>query len=533
MGLRFRRSVRLFPGVRLNFSRSGVSTTVGVRGASMTLGQQGAHLNLGLPGTGLSYRTRISPPASKPLRVAEPASLWPEPQRPPSRGGPGVAAIPGTEQEIRSADVTQLTSAGLNELKSLINAARQRKSELLHEHVITAEALRRASGRLRFAESVIVRLATERWIPDLVNTANLAHDAHEDIKAQLDGCYVEVDFNLGTQARVSYANLVEAFERVTSCRRIWDITSRAGVDRVAARTTASTALTREPVIFEKVEPELVRTEFNVLRLGNANGRPLQIYPGFFMMREANGDFALIEFDEVDCRYAQSNFIEEEGAPADATQIDATWKYANKNGSRDMRFNNNYQIPVMQYGAFALSSRAGLAEAYMVSDFEKGASFARALTEHERQLSLGSIADAVALAVPMDETIEGQDLFEGPPAFVAKPRKHLAFDWVLLSVLVLALVSGVRWTQMRWSEMNAGAAKDAVEPASVAAPQPVAVEKKPVRPMRRASSRTDVDATPATAVPQPVAEPSENATAEPSDAVPNETPSNEALATAIY
>jgi hypothetical protein len=59
MGLRFRRTVKLLPGVRLNLSRSGVSTTVGVRGASVTVGKQGTYANVGLPGSGVSYRTRI------------------------------------------------------------------------------------------------------------------------------------------------------------------------------------------------------------------------------------------------------------------------------------------------------------------------------------------------------------------------------------------------------------------------------------------------------------------------------------------
>jgi uncharacterized protein DUF4236 len=38
MGLRFSRRVTLFPGVRLNFSRSGVSASIGPRGASVTIG---------------------------------------------------------------------------------------------------------------------------------------------------------------------------------------------------------------------------------------------------------------------------------------------------------------------------------------------------------------------------------------------------------------------------------------------------------------------------------------------------------------
>lgn len=61
MGFRFQRRLKLFPGVRLNFSRGGISTTVGVRGASFTLGRQGTYVNLGIPGSGLSFRQRIVP----------------------------------------------------------------------------------------------------------------------------------------------------------------------------------------------------------------------------------------------------------------------------------------------------------------------------------------------------------------------------------------------------------------------------------------------------------------------------------------
>jgi hypothetical protein len=64
MGLRFRRSVKILPGIRLNFSGSGVSTTLGPRGASVTVGPRGTHLNVGLPGTGLSYRTQLSSSSS-------------------------------------------------------------------------------------------------------------------------------------------------------------------------------------------------------------------------------------------------------------------------------------------------------------------------------------------------------------------------------------------------------------------------------------------------------------------------------------
>lgn len=55
MGFRFRRSVRLIPGVRLNFSKSGVSTSFGRRGLWFTVGPRGTRTTIGIPGTGISY----------------------------------------------------------------------------------------------------------------------------------------------------------------------------------------------------------------------------------------------------------------------------------------------------------------------------------------------------------------------------------------------------------------------------------------------------------------------------------------------
>lgn len=59
MAFRFRRSVKIAPGLRVNFGKRGVSLSAGVRGASVTVGSRGTYGNVGIPGTGLSYRSRI------------------------------------------------------------------------------------------------------------------------------------------------------------------------------------------------------------------------------------------------------------------------------------------------------------------------------------------------------------------------------------------------------------------------------------------------------------------------------------------
>ncbi|MCW3783900.1 DUF4236 domain-containing protein [Defluviimonas salinarum] len=65
MGFRFSKRVKILPGVRLNFSKNGVSTSLGPRGASVTVGKKGIHGNVGIPGTGLSYRTRLDRPSGQ------------------------------------------------------------------------------------------------------------------------------------------------------------------------------------------------------------------------------------------------------------------------------------------------------------------------------------------------------------------------------------------------------------------------------------------------------------------------------------
>jgi hypothetical protein len=55
MGFRFRKSLKLLPGLKLNISKTGPSLSTGPRGASVNLGRRGIRATLSLLGTGLSY----------------------------------------------------------------------------------------------------------------------------------------------------------------------------------------------------------------------------------------------------------------------------------------------------------------------------------------------------------------------------------------------------------------------------------------------------------------------------------------------
>ena len=71
MGWRFRTSIKLAPGLRLNLGKTGVtSLSIGGKGARLNLGKRGTRATVGLPGTGVSYSTQLGKAAAPSLAPA-------------------------------------------------------------------------------------------------------------------------------------------------------------------------------------------------------------------------------------------------------------------------------------------------------------------------------------------------------------------------------------------------------------------------------------------------------------------------------
>ena len=70
MGLIFRRSIKILPGLKVNFGKKGTSVTVGTKGAHMTYGKGRKTASIGVPGTGVYYRKTISTKENAPVNTA-------------------------------------------------------------------------------------------------------------------------------------------------------------------------------------------------------------------------------------------------------------------------------------------------------------------------------------------------------------------------------------------------------------------------------------------------------------------------------
>lgn len=74
MGLRFRKSIRLVPGVRLNIGLRRTSLSLGGKGFTYNVGSRGSRITVGIPGSGLSYTTPVSYQSSVSLPAVSPVA---------------------------------------------------------------------------------------------------------------------------------------------------------------------------------------------------------------------------------------------------------------------------------------------------------------------------------------------------------------------------------------------------------------------------------------------------------------------------
>jgi hypothetical protein len=111
MGLRFRRSWSVVPGIRFSLGLRGGSVSFGTRGLHYTVGTSGSRITAGIPGTGLSWTQKLKSPfgasprqqatqSHLPSAIAQPAQVQqPRTVTPPTGVG---AQFPGPHPQTLS-----------------------------------------------------------------------------------------------------------------------------------------------------------------------------------------------------------------------------------------------------------------------------------------------------------------------------------------------------------------------------------------------------------------------------------------------
>lgn len=369
MSWRFRKSFSPIPGIRVTVSPSGISTSVGVGPLRPSAGPRGAAVTAGIPGTGLSFRETLgTPPGPRASNV---------PAHPPvGLDVPVPAPVQDLPmQAIRSAESLTLTSAGLAAFKQALEQAERQFAEIDREldNARLAEAV--AVGlHSRWSRGWFLRRIMKQRFAEITLRAEEATARRSELQQQLDLSRLPTQFEMSDEPARAYEGLRSAFAALARAQRIWDNVAHRATNKVVERTTASRIVDLKPVRFELSKCPVIDALENVPRMENSNGGDLFFYPGFLLYHAAARNYALVEYGDVDLAVRRTSFHEEAAVPGDARQIGTTWAKANKDGSPDLRFKDNYPIPVMQYATLTLRTQAGLNEEYLVSNVETTEAF---------------------------------------------------------------------------------------------------------------------------------------------------------------
>ncbi|MET4324006.1 DUF4236 domain-containing protein [Bradyrhizobium sp. RT5a] len=361
MGFRFCRSFKIIPGVRLNLSGSGASVSFGPRGLHYTIGPHGTRTTVGLPGSGVSW-TSYQPYASV---GASPPAL---PEAPNSQSREPIGSDEGTV--IDSASIDELVAKSIIEIAQTLTAGRSRwrRYKLL---IAILSAL--------FAFGALVLAGSASAVPPVaafVLTAGAVLVLGSLAIHGRETSTVSLEYELSAEQSARFEALTRTFHDLASCGRIWNVPLERQETDWKRNAGASKLIQRHQISLGRDKPPLVKSNLDFLKLPLGK-ETFYLTPDAILIT-AGKTVAGLAYEDVEFMFRSARFIEEETPPADATVVDQTWRYVNRKGGPDRRFNNNRELPICLYGEIDLRSSNGVNERIQCSRVDAAERFVASL-----------------------------------------------------------------------------------------------------------------------------------------------------------
>lgn len=177
----------------------------------------------------------------------------------------------------------------------------------------------------------------------------------------------------------TYNQVRQAFESMQKASKAWHIPNAGQVETLGQwkrNSGASTIVDRQPIAFEYGLPKVIRSNIVVPTIP-VGRQKLYFFPDRLLIEDRD-QYSSISYVELQVTTDSSRFIESDPVPADARTVGETWKYVNKKGGPDRRFNDNRILPICLYEDMILKSDGGLRELVEISKVGTFAAFANAL-----------------------------------------------------------------------------------------------------------------------------------------------------------
>lgn len=331
MGYRFRKSINLGGGFKINLSKSGIGYSWGIPGLRYTKLANGRERHTySIPGTGISYVEDVSS---------------------------------GKKHQNN----TQNTQASVNIIEEKVSNTDLEENPDYDDFI---KSINEFCSKDMGIKITIILLSIVLWfvfVKSIVIIMGLItlgiYLIYRNSKM-----LISVEYDFDAENEKFYETMNKFFNTLASSNKLWLIESRYENFDAKRNAGVDSCVDRIPILISEELPYYLKTNIKCFCL-SVKDKDFYFLPNKVLVYNKNKTIGL-DFQELSFDFSQTTFVEQSGAPSDSEVVGYTYRYVNKNGGPDRRFKNNPQYPECLYGTINIKNDNGLNLSILLSSKSK-------------------------------------------------------------------------------------------------------------------------------------------------------------------
>ncbi len=336
MGFRFRKSIKIGGGAKINFSKSGIGYGWGVKGFRLTKTARGSgRVTASIPGTGMSYSTESKAKKSNKIRASK------------------NSQFNGLFEDSNTETIDYSNYQNIETITSSISS-----KKIPEEY----KAFLKGINKRRILDfsfiAIIIAFLITGFIPVSLIFLVILLILHRLLR-------INLIYEFDSETLEKYNDYLEAWKKVSKSRYVWRLVQNGDVYNKKELGNSDSAVKRVKTRISFRSPWWIKSnvKFPVLNLINQR---LVVLPDKILVIKVG--VGAVSIQEVNFDIYAIGYMETEKLILnDAELIQKQWLFTNKNGEPDKRYKNNIQLPVYKYGMIKGTSESGLNFGLMISN----------------------------------------------------------------------------------------------------------------------------------------------------------------------
>ena len=326
MGFRYRKSINLGGGFRINISKSGIGYSWGVKGYRITKTARGTvRRTASLPGTGISFTEETGKGKLNQQQYT-----------------PAIDNNHYDTQDIVNTVTNELISEGLEDILKSAQGAM---------------ILNKISTILFWLSLLLI------FLKPIYAMSSLIFILMKIVVKTLGR--VKLDYVIDDDQKEVVEKRINEMLKLIECNKVWRLMQSSKVIDKKYSSGASTTVVRVLCSMSSKTPFPFKSTVKTAVFKSGKETLIFLPDKLFLIQK--NKIGALNYSDISSEIRTTRFVESETVPKDSIVVGRTWKYVNKSGGPDRRFADNRQLPICEYGEIELTSNMGLNTLLMYSN----------------------------------------------------------------------------------------------------------------------------------------------------------------------